>query len=292
MDTVLTIAQKVCEECRITSPSALVGTTDSNYILIKRLIEKAVGDLGDGFPWPELLKETTFTLSTGVANYPFPADFDRQAFETIWNRTQRWPLIGPLTPIEWQNIKSGIVTTMPRQRFIVKSYADSQLYIDPTPTASENGQTIVFNYFSKNCFKPKTWVTNTVFAAGSWCSYNGNFYTTTAGGTTGATPPTHTSGSVSDGAVTWTFSSSPYEYIVADTDSPILDSRTIIDEVVWRFKRESKFDNWESLRKESQDKIELAKSKLSSAAVLTIGNKRLDPPMMGTWSYPFANYGI
>lgn len=49
------------------------------------------------------------------------------------------------------------------------------------------------------------WASSTSFASGAYCIYGLNLYQTTAGGTTGATPPTHTSGSVSDGAVTWAY---------------------------------------------------------------------------------------
>jgi hypothetical protein len=49
------------------------------------------------------------------------------------------------------------------------------------------------------------WVTGKAIAAGSYCFNAGNLYYTAAGGTTGAAAPTVTSGSVSDGTVTWTF---------------------------------------------------------------------------------------
>lgn len=56
---------------------------------------------------------------------------------------------------------------------------------------------------------PAQWLTATVYAAGARVvnrsASTTRIYSTTAGGTSGATPPTHTTGSVSDGAVTWTY---------------------------------------------------------------------------------------
>ncbi len=49
------------------------------------------------------------------------------------------------------------------------------------------------------------WVTATAVAASRWRTNAGNLYYTAAGGTTGATPPTHTSGTVTDGTVLWTY---------------------------------------------------------------------------------------
>lgn len=49
------------------------------------------------------------------------------------------------------------------------------------------------------------WVTGTVYPAGRWVVNDSKYYQTAAGGTSGATAPTHTSGDVSDGGVTWTY---------------------------------------------------------------------------------------
>jgi hypothetical protein len=49
------------------------------------------------------------------------------------------------------------------------------------------------------------WVTSTVYALNAYVFYGNNVYTATSAGTSGATPPTHTSGSVSDGGVTWKY---------------------------------------------------------------------------------------
>ena len=51
------------------------------------------------------------------------------------------------------------------------------------------------------------WAQGRVYAAGDYVLSDSKIYSTAAGGTAGATAPTHTSGSVSDGAVTWTFHS-------------------------------------------------------------------------------------
>jgi hypothetical protein len=49
------------------------------------------------------------------------------------------------------------------------------------------------------------WATGVAVAAGATRFNAGNMYFTAAGGTTGATAPTHTTGTVSDGTVSWTY---------------------------------------------------------------------------------------
>lgn len=289
--TVLAIVQTCAGRLSLTNPSSMVGSTDSNITFLKAMIEKTAQEIRNSFAWPELWKEYTFTLSTSTASYALPGDYDRRQNETLWNRTQHWPLIGPVDAVEWQNYKSGLITTLPRQRFQVKGWATNQFYIDPTPTSAENGQTCVYEYLIRTVFRPKTWVTSTAFSAGTYCSYNGNIYKTTAGGTTGATPPTHTTGSASDGAVTWTYQSTYFETITADTDECILDNQMIIDGAVWRYKRERGFD-YQELKQDAEDQIDLIQSKLSGAGVLSVNGKMRLPPMIGPWSYPEGNYGL
>lgn len=50
-----------------------------------------------------------------------------------------------------------------------------------------------------------SWTTATAYAALTYVASGANLYLTTAGGTSGASAPVHTSGSVSDGAVTWLY---------------------------------------------------------------------------------------
>ncbi|MCM3411453.1 glycoside hydrolase family 55 protein [Metabacillus litoralis] len=52
---------------------------------------------------------------------------------------------------------------------------------------------------------PSTWITGTAYKKGDLVLNNGNIYQSEGDGTSGATAPTHTTGSASDGTVSWAF---------------------------------------------------------------------------------------
>lgn len=52
---------------------------------------------------------------------------------------------------------------------------------------------------------PSLWVASTAYASGAIVYYGKNVYTCTTAGTSGATAPTATSGTVADGTVVWIF---------------------------------------------------------------------------------------
>lgn len=58
---------------------------------------------------------TQFTF--GQANYPMPSDYDRTVNKTMYNKTNRWSVIGPKSAQEWQWIKASYITTGPRMRY-------------------------------------------------------------------------------------------------------------------------------------------------------------------------------
>ena len=59
--------------------------------------------------------DTQFTF--GQANYPMPSDYDRTVNKTMYNKTNRWSVIGPKSAQEWQWIKASYITTGPRMRY-------------------------------------------------------------------------------------------------------------------------------------------------------------------------------
>lgn len=296
----LQIAQACAELLQLTSPSVVVASTDNNIVLLRRMILQTTQELRDEYDWPELQREYTFTLATDTDAYAFPNDIDRLLFETMWNRTQRYPLIGPLDAVEWQQYKSGLVAAAPRQRFRIKGFALNQFYIDSTPTSTENGQTCVLEYVTRSVYHPKTWAASTLWTGIQFCFYNGNFYDrgSTGAATTGTTPPTHTTGSASDGSITWTYLDTqggtvgPFSVSFGnDTDVIILDPEIVIDGACWRFQESRGFD-YEAVKARADARLDAAKVKNEAARVLKINQAQIDTPMIGPWSYPISNYPI
>jgi hypothetical protein len=85
----------------------------------------------------------TVDLQLSQVQYNIPSDWDREIPQTEWDRTNRWPLMGPQSAQDWQSFKSGIVYAGPRERFRIvgNTYA-----INPPPP---NGLVFGLEYISK-----------------------------------------------------------------------------------------------------------------------------------------------
>ncbi len=95
---------------------------------------------------------TGAALQFSQTEYPLPADWQRQIPQTEWDRTNRWPLMGPQSPQSWQSFKSGIVYSGPRQRFRIQQ---NKVYINPPPP---NGLIFSFEYISNGWVESSTGV--------------------------------------------------------------------------------------------------------------------------------------
>jgi hypothetical protein len=99
-----------------------------------------------------MFAENNFTTEDGLAAYPLPADFQRPISQTEWDRKNLWPMIGPETPQQWQWLKSGILSTGPRERFRL---VGDTMEIWPTPSSDPAsggiaaGLTLSYFYISK-----------------------------------------------------------------------------------------------------------------------------------------------
>lgn len=287
--SLLTLIQDVCNELGLPEPSSVVNNTDKTVKQLLALTYRTGDELRNRISWPQLNRDATLTLVTSQANYAFPSDFDRQIFETHWAQNDDWPLIGPMTPQEYKARTEGIIASSPRQRFRVKGWDDKQIYIEPTPASGDNGNTLIFEYQSERWFRPVTWTASTVFSTNTYCWNDGNIYKTTAGGTTGATAPTHTSGSASDGGVTWDFDDTDYLAFTSDSDEFLLHEKLIGLSVQWRFMRQKGLP-YEGLKMDFEAKIKRQASALSGATTLSL-NSRSAQRLLSSENVPDTGYG-
>lgn len=149
--SLLTIVQYVCGRTGVPVPSTIIGTTDQQVLQMLRLLEEEGNDLSQRGPWEGLINEasltTAATVSQGAMTTIASNGFRYILNDTIWDRTNRLPIAGPLDAPSWQGEKAlGI--TGPRYRYRIRG---GLLIVSPTPTA---GYSWYFEYVTKN------WISN------------------------------------------------------------------------------------------------------------------------------------
>lgn len=169
MRTLLQIVQAACDEMGVTRPSSVVGSNDTQVQQLVALANREGKELaameGRDGGWPQLRKEHTDTFVTSQASYAFPADLQYFMNTTAWDRAQKWPMRGPISPQEWQVLKSGTIGSIgPRRRFRIMA---GELYFDPTPSSGDDGNTFALEYYSTGWCESTLGTAQTVWAADS-----------------------------------------------------------------------------------------------------------------------------
>ena len=151
----LDIIQTVCRRQNIAIPSVVMGSTDEQVSQLLGLLEEEGNDLALRAPWQALVNEagitTTATESQGVITAIATNGYRSIINNTIWSRTRRLPVSGPMDPVEWQQLKAMFVNgPYYRHRF-----RGNELLVNPTPPAGEDWY---FEYVSNN------WITDSTGA--------------------------------------------------------------------------------------------------------------------------------
>jgi len=233
--TIATVITNVANEAGYTVESNILTSTETTTKQLVAIANRINRDIFEAYLWPKCFASGSFTLASGVDTYALPAAFSHYHYETFWNSSTRWRILGPMTEQEVAEIRGFGLNTAVYQRYQIRGLSNNEIFISPTPGTQNNGDVCIFEYVADRSVRPKTWATSTSFAANSYCFYNGNYYQTTAGGTTGATPPTHTSGSASDGGVTWDYYNGPYNQFLADTDISLFNEKLLEQGILERF---------------------------------------------------------
>src|SRR3972149_6161254 len=96
--SLLTVVQNVANEVGIAESQNIVSATDIQTKQLLAHVYEAGRETKLAADWPELQREALITLVADQANYALPADLDSHIFNTHWNRSAAWSLIGPVTP--------------------------------------------------------------------------------------------------------------------------------------------------------------------------------------------------
>lgn len=148
--TLLQLVQAVCREVALESPNAVASSSDQQVLQMYALASDVGRELLDmPHDWQALITEGSFTTdATGYS--ALPSAYHRMLNRTQWDRTNDWPLVGPILPQGWQWLKSsGLANTGPRVRFRIQG---GRVNYHP---ATEAGTSYYYEYIRN------TWVIDT-----------------------------------------------------------------------------------------------------------------------------------
>lgn len=158
--SLLTIVQKAASRIGIARPNVVATATDATMRLVLELAQQEGDELARYGDWRVLRKEKTFTTVAAETQTDTPIATDWAGFidATLWNRSARRPLYGPVAPAEWQAFKAQ--SNFP----VVDTFTlrGALWLMQPVPAA---GQTIAYEYRSANWCQSSGAVAQSAWAA-------------------------------------------------------------------------------------------------------------------------------
>ena len=130
--TALDVLKQVAGELGLPVPASIVSD-DTQIVQLVSLLNSAGNELNLYYPWEQFVKFHSFATSNGVDTYPVPVDLSYYVDQTQWDRTNRWPLMGPKSPQEWNWLKHGLIASAPRTRYRIY---DRNIMLLPIPGAT------------------------------------------------------------------------------------------------------------------------------------------------------------
>lgn len=126
-------------------PASFYGNGDLTARQCVALVQREGRTLARERRWQELIATYTFSTVDGTSTYDLPSGFHSFANMSMWDRTNRWRMRGPVNSIVYEWLKSGIVVAATSTRWF--AIRGDSFVIYPTPSSAD---TIAFDYYSKN----------------------------------------------------------------------------------------------------------------------------------------------
>ena len=166
--SLLTMIQSVTPRLGIPNPLLVAGSTDDQVLQLLALANEEGQELAKRGNWQQMNYANTFTTvatasqgdlatlaTAGLGPSITAATFDYLINDTLWNRTTRRPVSGPLSTQQWEQLKASNIQG-PWPQYTVYG---GTLFFLPIPPA---GQTCAFRWYSK------AWVTTGTGLSTSW----------------------------------------------------------------------------------------------------------------------------
>lgn len=145
--TVLALIQSFCRRTALPVPSTIEGGEDPQVVQIVELLNQGLEELCRKWSWQSLTREAHFTTvaseSQGLLEDIAPDGFVSIFQSTIYNRTLRLPVYGPVQGATWQGLKA-LPTTGPLYKYRI---VRGEILFNPVPIA---GHQCYFEYKSRN----------------------------------------------------------------------------------------------------------------------------------------------
>lgn len=157
--SLLTIVQEALGRMNLPVPGVVVTSTDAQVKLCYRLAQQQGKELSRRGAWKALTAEKTFTtVATAAQTNALPADLDWIIPDTIFDRTLRRKVSGPVSAVDWQYIQASLSNAI----FPAFRIRGTSLLMTPTPTA---GNTVGYEYVTKNWCQSNESVAQSAWAA-------------------------------------------------------------------------------------------------------------------------------
>ena len=142
--TLISVVNSVQDRLSLPRSSAVVGSTDRTARQMLALLNEVGNYLVRKHDWRLLTKERSITTTaTETQTNALPADFKRIVPDSMWNRTRLLPVVGPVSPQQWQALE---VKTVPQITPIWRVRNGTRaLLLLPVPAA---GEQVYFEYVS------------------------------------------------------------------------------------------------------------------------------------------------
>lgn len=278
--TIAEIIKQAALDVGIEEPSGTITT--STQLDVKKLLQFAVNtgrELRSKYLFPQLVKKYSFTGGASDTQYVLPGDFWKMVNDTGWDQSNNWQMRGPLSQQGQNAFLYGIVSSLARKRYYVtgSDYTSGQFFLNPAPAA---GDTLSFDYIRSQWFMPAVWTASESVTSGTTYRFSsGNLYLAQTTNPTGSTAPSHTSGTASDGTVTWLYVTtqvySTTDRFLADTDFPLIDDDLIMMGTVWRYLERGGYEH-ERLKRDYYNEASARSIRMTGAPIVSQANEGVE----------------